>query len=114
MTDHDDARGAAIASRMDRLGISGRELADRIGYDRQTVRRAREGKAQPTTMGAIERWLDDFEHEAGYDLPASGPVVTIQLGPGVKVTFTGDMDADDLAEKVAKIVDKYRSGGAAL
>ena len=65
-------------------------------------------------MGAIERWLDEFEHEAGYDLPPGGPVTTIQLGPNIKVVLTGDIDADDLAEKVAKIVERYRGVGDAI
>lgn len=95
-------RGNALARRMDSLGIGVRDLATRVGLDRQTVARAREGLARPTTYGVLEQWLDAFEHETGADVPA--PLVgTVTLPNGTIVRFQGD-DPTGVAEAVLKIL----------
>lgn len=95
-------RGDALAKRMDSLGFSVRDLAARVGLDRQTVARAREGQARPTTFGVLEQWLDDFEHETGADMPA--PIIgTVTLPNGTIVRFQGD-DPTGVTEAVLKIL----------
>jgi DNA-binding Xre family transcriptional regulator len=100
----DDLRGADIAARMDRLGISARELAQRVDLDRQSVTRAREGKARPATFGAIEAYLDRLEGEIGPD-DASRAVTTIELPGGIRVTYKGGTP-----EEAARFAQDFLAG----
>lgn len=79
-------RANKIQSRLEALGISDREFAERTGVDRKALRRAANGESvRPSTYTAIETWLDRLEREVGADLG--------DLQPGV--TPVGD-PADDL------------------
>lgn len=102
MTSDNAVRGEAIAVRMDRLGISSRDLGAQLDIDRQTVARAREGSARSSTMGMIEAHLDRLEGQTGLDEP--DPITTtIELPDGVKVTFAGS-DPNRVAETVTKFL----------
>lgn len=87
---------------MDRLGIPVSDLADRVGLDRESVQRARRGRARNATLGKIEAWLDGIEEEIGPD-PAPAMVTTITLGDGTRVTFEGG-SPEDVAEAAAKFL----------
>lgn len=100
----DEERGRNIARRMDRLGIPVSDLAERVGLDRESVQRARRGRARNATFGKIEAWLDGIEEEVGPD-PAPYMVTTIVLGDGTKVTFEGG-SPEDVAAAAADFLDR--------
>lgn len=61
-----DEAGRRIRDRRTRLGVPVKALAERAGVDRGRLAAIEEGKApnaRATTIGAIERALDDLEHE---------------------------------------------------
>lgn len=92
----DEQRGHDIARRMDRLGISTRELAQRVDVDRQTVARARSGESRPATFGAIEAFLDRLEAEIHGERidEHTTTATTIVLPDGTQVTYSGGTAAD--------------------
>lgn len=59
-------RAAKIRERLDALGISDREFAERTGIDRKALRRAANGESvRGSTYTAIETWLTRLERETG-------------------------------------------------
>lgn len=88
MTDPQVPRALRLAQRMDRLGISARDLASRAGIDRASITSARQGRARPATYGLLEAALDVIEDEYGMEPPAT--TSTITLPGGAIVTFEGD------------------------
>jgi transcriptional regulator with XRE-family HTH domain len=85
----DDDRGVSIARRMDRLGISVREMAKQVGLDRQAVTRAREGRSHGATYGRIEAALDALEEETGHDGPETHVTAEVRLPGGATATVSG-------------------------
>jgi len=91
--DEPSARSLRLMQRMDRLGISARDLAKYAGVDRASVASARNGSARPATFGQLEAALDRLEHETGVDLVAAGgpaTTSTLTMPDGTRVTFEGD------------------------
>ncbi len=89
---------------MDRLGITVNELAHRVGMDWETIARARDGRAQSATYGAIEAWLDSIESATGLDTP--DPIVsTVTLPDGTTVTFEGT-DPAGIADVIDRLLQK--------
>lgn len=81
-------RALRLIQRMDRMGISARDLAQQAGVDRESVKSAREGRARPATFGILEATLGRLEREMGADEP--DPLVSvIELADGTRVTFRG-------------------------
>lgn len=102
----DTPRALRLMQRMDRLGLSARDLAKRAGVDRAAVATARQGRARSATYGLLEKALDAVEYEAGVDLVDDGhpppTLSTITLPDGTVVTFEGD--ATGVALAVAKFL----------
>jgi predicted transcriptional regulator len=89
---------------MDRLGITVNELANRVGMDCETIARARDGRAQSATYGAIEAWLDQIETTTGLDIP--DPIVsTVTFPDGTTVVFEGT-DSAGIADVIDKLLRK--------
>lgn len=83
-----EERATGVQSRLEALGISDREFAERTGIDRKALRRAANGEAvRPSTYAGIESWLARLEHELGMDRP--------DLPEGAR--YVGD-PADNLVE----------------
>lgn len=65
-----DEAGERIRIRRTRLGMPVKALAERAGVDRGRLAAIESGRAhnvRATTIGAIERALDELEHEMGVD-----------------------------------------------
>lgn len=88
MTENKVPRALRLAQRMDRLGISARDLAGRASIDRASVTSARNGRARTATYGLLEAALDSLEDEYGMEPAAT--VSSIALPDGAIVTFEGD------------------------
>lgn len=113
-------RSEKIQARLDELGISDREFAERSGVDRKALRRAANGEAvRPSTYTAIETWLDRLEREAGTDVPElpdgfeyvgdpAQQFITFEVGEGpTRVVVKGPIrDADLLREQATKLVEQ--------
>ena len=95
MADESPPRALRLMQRMDRLGISARDLAKHAGVDRAAIASARQGRARATTYGQLEAALDKLEYEVGMDLvpkqngEAPFMVSTIVLPDGTRVSFEG-------------------------
>lgn len=76
-----DAIGRRIRERRTRLGMPVNALAKRAGVDRGRLAAIEEGGANPraSTVGAIERALDELEAEMGID--ADLPPGARRIGP---------------------------------
>ena len=113
-------RAAKIQARLDELGISDREFAERSGLDRKALRRAANGEpVRPSTYTAVETWLDRLEREAGKGVPdlpegfeyvgdPSQQFIAFEVGEGpTKVVVKGPIrDADLLREQASKLVEQ--------
>lgn len=68
-------RGAAIQTRMERMGISARQFEKEAAVERTTLKRAIEGTpgTRESTYRAIEAALDKLEEEMGIDAPTAEP-----------------------------------------
>jgi transcriptional regulator with XRE-family HTH domain len=117
-------RAAKIQERLDALGISDREFAERSGIDRKALRRAANGESvRGSTYTAIETWLTRLERETGDLEPEPLPegfeyvgdpaerFIAFEVGEGrTRVVVKGPIrDADLLREQAAKLVEQaYR------
>ena len=112
-------RADEIQSRLNALGISDREFAERSGIDRKALRRAANGESvRPSTYTAIETWLSRLEREVGMvppDLPEgfqyvgdpAQQFISVEVGEGPdRVVFKGPIEsADILREQAAKVLE---------
>lgn len=113
-------RAARIQARLEALGISDREFAERSGIDRKALRRAANGEGvRGSTYTAIETWLARLEREVGMDAPelpegfeyVGDPAerfIAFEVGEGLaKVVVKGPIrDADLLREQATKLVEQ--------
>lgn len=113
-------RAGEIQSRLDALGISDREFAERSGIDRKALRRAANGESvRPSTYTAIETWLSRLEREVGMvppELPGgfeyvgdpAQQFIVFEVGEGpTRVVVKGPIkDADLLREQATKLVEQ--------
>lgn len=115
------ARAEKIQNRLQVLGISDREFAERTGLDRKALRRAANGEpVREVTYTAIESWLTRLEREAGISAPlpegfeyVGNPAerfISVEVGEGdARVVFKGSVeDADVLREQALKLVEETR------
>jgi transcriptional regulator with XRE-family HTH domain len=113
-------RARKIQERLDALGISDREFAERTGIDRKALRRAANGEAvRGSTYTAIETWLTKLEREVGEGLPpgvvsVGDPAdnlfaVEVYTPDGViQAIVKGPVkDADAIIEAAQKLMAKY-------
>ena len=111
----DDDRGAAIAKRLDDLGISAREFYEVTGIDRKTLGRAiaNEERVRPSTYAAIESALTDLEQRA-QGVPIGDPdddlvEFTVEGNFGVRAVVKGPIrDMDKLQAAVARLVREMK------
>lgn len=108
-----ETRGHAIKQRMDAIGISTRELADRIGMDRKTIARVIEGGegTRPTTYSALEVALDRLEEELGMDADTASPkagVVEFRVSGNFGVDVVVNGPVENIAELRAAVADLIR------
>jgi transcriptional regulator with XRE-family HTH domain len=113
-----EERAQRIQSRLDALGISDREFAERTGIDRKALRRAASGEAvRPSTYTAIETWLGRLEREVGApELPEgfeyvgdpAESFIAFEVGEGrAKIVVKGPIrDADLLREQAERLVER--------
>lgn len=109
-------RAQKIQQRLDALGISDREFAERTGVDRKALRRAANGDpVRGSTYTAVETWLTKLEREVGQDMPElpegmryvgdpADRFIAVEVGEGpTRVVFKGTPeDADLLREQAMK------------
>jgi transcriptional regulator with XRE-family HTH domain len=114
-------RAAKIQSRLDALGISDREFAERTGVDRKALRRAANGEAvRGSTYVAIETWLTRLERETGdvevEELPEGFEYIgdprqrfiSFEV-PDARIVVKGPIeDADLLREQAERIAERAR------
>jgi len=113
-----EERANRIRSRLEHLGISDREFAERTGIDRKALRRAANGEAvRGSTYTAIETWLTRLERELGVeDLPEgfeyvgdpADRFITFEVGEGLaRVVVKGPIaDADLLRAQALELVQE--------
>lgn len=97
-------RGEALKARMDAIGISKREFAERAEIDRGTLDRvlADDPSVTTRTLGKVEQQLAALEDEMGMAESGHLVVSSVTVGDAV-VTVRGS--AADVAEAVRKILD---------
>lgn len=113
-------RAAKIHERLEALGISDREFADRSGIDRKALRRAANGgPVRGTTYTAIETWLNTLEAEVGVGAPPGARQIgdpaddlwefTIENSDGLKAVVKGPIrDMDELQAFAQKLIRDMR------
>lgn len=96
-------RALRLRQRMDRLGISDRELARLSKVDRGALTNALVGKARSSTFGRLERVLGQLEQGAGDD---GSPIMgaTLDLPDGTRVHFSG-MTPEEAARAARAFLD---------
>lgn len=107
-----EAEGAQIRARRTRIGMGVKPLADRAGIDRGTLKAIEEGApARDSTIGAIERALDELEEAMGlgegYPSTEAGLIefdVNVDA-IGVHVVVKGPVaDAAEIEASVARLI----------
>lgn len=115
-------RAEKIRNRLQKLGISDREFAERTDIDRKALRRAANGEpVREVTYTAVETWLTRLEREAGAGAPAlpegfeylgdpTEQLITFEVGEGpTKVVVKGPISEPDLVRAQAlKLVEETR------
>lgn len=103
-----------VKERLDRQGMTVSELARRADVDRSYLSRFLTGKVQPSTriLGAIDKALDDFEHEVG-DTPADrDDLIEYRVSGnfGVDVVVKGPIrDAEELERSVTRLIRQMQA-----
>ena len=98
------ARGAALATRRETVGITAVELEKETGIARQTIARAEKGQASKATYRQLEAWFDRFDEESGANAPRSDArIVTLEVegvfGIG-RVAVKGPIDNPSALRKI--------------
>lgn len=115
-------RGDRIKKRRMYHGFASvREFASEVGISRAAVTRAEKGEASVGTYLRLEKFLDDFEHEVGEDLPTPAVAVTEPSGdqpfirisvdiPGVRALVLESLpeNKQELADTVARIIQQLQ------
>ena len=86
--------GRQIRTRRTRLGMPVKALAERAGVDRGRLAAIEGGRAhnvRATTIGAIERALDDLEQEMGVDAETPAPRTLDPEGEFVEFVVEGNL-----------------------
>lgn len=95
--------GSAAKKRMDALGITKIEFAERAGVDRGTLNRALadDPKVGPRTWGKIEATLANLEDELGMFESGAAVTSTIEYR-GAKITMSGT--PEEVAAAIRKVL----------
>lgn len=122
----DESRGEAIKRRRKAHRMSVNALAMRADMDWKTVNRAENDHpgTQPETYDWLERKLNEYDHEAGSDLPQISPpaqsapeshLVRFKLSGnfGVDVVVEGPVEnLDELQDSVQKLLRQMQQSPA--
>lgn len=111
--------GRRIRERRSRLGMPVTALAERAGVDRGRLAAIEAGDARnprPATIGAIERALDELEHELGMD--ADLPPGTRHIGDPeddlVEITVEGNFGVRFVVKGPVRDIDEIRDAAQKL
>lgn len=98
-----ETRGTALAQRLNAVGISKSEFADRAKLDRGTIDRALadDPKMQTRTWAKVDRALDALEDELGMAEEGRLVTTTIEVN-GTQVTVKGS--PAEVAETVKRLL----------
>ena len=102
--------GDRVKERREALGMPKSALAELAGVDRATLAAVENGQGfRQASLKKIERALDDFEEEAGYNAPpmsdtAPPPIVVVRLTnpSGWQVVVEGPVTNRDEIEETAQ------------
>lgn len=115
-------RGSAVRARREHLGMTASNLAELAKVDRGKLRKFEDGTDEPSErwMRGVERALDDFEAEVGYNPGEVEAEATAVVAEPIRLTFhdvfgIGEIIAegpgdkpDELVAAVAKLLAELR------
>lgn len=119
-------RGQEIKRRRASLGIANLSEFERASdIPRKTLANVEEGTASERSFLRVEKWLTDFEHETGHDVPeveapvqqapaADAGLVHFKVGGnfGVDVVVSGPVsNMPELEAAVGRLLDRLKSDG---
>lgn len=100
----DDTRGQKVQARLDALGMSKLEFAERVGIDRSTLDRVLndDEKVRERTWARVENSLSEMEEDLSSAQGGRMITSTIEFR-GAKVTMQGS--SAEVAEAIRRVLD---------